>query len=93
MLLSDHLPRIGQPGAPATPPPVIGQPMMIDSSQATPTIPLQCGRPKQRRRAARSRSSHSNASHGAAYRYKRPMSVSNRVWRNRRNRIWRNHVE
>ena len=23
--------------------------------------------------------------------YKRPMSVSNRVWRNRRNRIWRNH--
>ena len=57
----------------ATPPPVIGQPMMIDSSQATPTIPLQCSRPERRRRAARSPSSHSNASHVAAYRYKRPM--------------------
>jgi len=47
--------------------------MMTDSSLATPTIPLQCGRPKRRRRAARSPSSHSNASRGAAYRYKRPM--------------------
>ena len=47
--------------------------MMTDSSLATPTIPLQCGRPKRRRRAARSPSSHSNAIRGAAYRYKRPM--------------------
>ena len=46
--------------------------MMTDSSLATPTIPLQCGRPKRRRPAAHP-SSHSNASRGAAYRYKRPM--------------------
>ena len=47
--------------------------MMTDSSLATPTILLQCGRPKRRRRAARSPSSDSNASRGAAYHYKRPM--------------------
>jgi len=46
--------------------------MMTDSYLATPTIPLQCGRPKRRRRAA-DPSSHSNASHDAAYRYERPM--------------------
>ena len=71
-----HLPGIGQDfliDSPCPRPPASDWPAA--DSQATPTLALQCDHPPlalQRRRRAPNPTSHSNASHGAAYPYMYP---------------------